>query len=110
MKNMGNHDLEQIKTIVSEAVEDGNEKLAQTVVKGFANTATKQDIKGLDDHLTGVEGSLTGVEEKLTTVDERLAIVEHKLDKALYREFQRIDTDTLEKDMKLVKQKLGLAG
>lgn len=77
-----------------------NEELARMIAEGFANTATKQDVKGIDDRLTGVEGRIGGVEERLT-------IVEKKLDKALYREFERIDK--LEKDMKVVKQKLGIS-
>lgn len=69
-----------------------NEQLAEMIAKGFENTATKQDIAGLDGRLSGVE--------------DRLTIVERKLDKALYREFERIDK--LEKEMKVVKQKLGI--
>ncbi|MDP3993546.1 MAG: hypothetical protein U1C57_01610 [Candidatus Doudnabacteria bacterium] len=106
---MEKQDLEQIKTIVSQAVEkgvdEGNEKMAQMVAKGFAHQDKRTD--GVERQLTSIDGKLTVVEEKLINVDERLTIVERKLDKALYREFQRIDE--LEKDMKQVKQKLGLA-
>ena len=77
-----------------------NEELARMIAEGFANTATKDDIQGLDLRLTAVEG-------RLTSVDDRLTIVEKKLDKALYREFERVDK--LEKDMKIVKAKLGIA-
>jgi len=109
---MEKRDLEQIKTIVSGAVEklekgveERNEKLAQIVAKGFAHQDKRTD--GVERQLTSIDGRLTVVEEKLINVDERLTIVERKLDKALYHEFQRIDQ--LERDMKTVKQKLGIA-
>jgi predicted nucleic acid-binding Zn-ribbon protein len=66
--------------------------LASAVASGFADTASKKDIKGLGKRMDGIE--------------ERIDIVENKLDKALYHEFERVDR--LEQQMGVVYDKLGL--
>lgn len=56
------------------------------------------------------EGNLApafdSIHEDIGALDERLTIVERKLDKALYKEFERVDK--LEKRMKMVEEKLGI--
>jgi len=63
------------------------------IAKGFADTASKQDIVRIETRLDGVE--------------DRLTIVENKLDKALYYEFQKVGK--LERQMKVVYEKLQLS-
>lgn len=80
--------------------------LGVMIAEGFAETATKKDVAGLEKRIDGIDDRLISVEGSLTKVDDRLTIVENKLDQALYREFGRIDQ--LENKMKTVYDKLGL--
>lgn len=111
--NVEQKDLNQIKTIVTEAIQTGTENLAQMVATGFENTASKQDVEGVRHDVAGlhqdvenIRHDVAGVRGDISKLDERLIIVERKLDKALYREFERIDK--LEKEMQVVKEKLGI--
>ncbi len=65
------------------------EQLAQMIADGFANTATKEDIKGL--------------KVDIAAIDARLGVVETKLDKALYKEI-----DLHERWIKQLATKVGL--
>lgn len=55
------------------------------IAGGFAQTATKQDIQGVDERLGGVE-------DGIAKLDERLGVVETKLDRALYTEITFLET------------------
>ncbi len=68
----------------------------------------KKDLEQIEGLFQKGFGSIweDNLQPSLEGIDERLTIVERKLDKALYREFQRIDQ--LESDMKAVKEKLGI--
>jgi len=48
-----------------------NEELARMIAKGFAETATKADISGLEERINGLDDRLTSVEGSLTKIDDR---------------------------------------
>ncbi|MDP4001274.1 MAG: hypothetical protein Q8P83_03465 [bacterium] len=71
-----------------------NEELARMIAGGFNNVETR---------LGGVETRLTGVEGEMLKVHERLGAVESKLDRALFKEI-----DSLETRVKRLEAKAGL--
>ena len=88
---MEEKDLKQIKEVVKEELKP---------------LATKEDVK------TAVSAGLAefwegNLEPALEEINENQSIMQTKLDKALYKETERITK--LEKDMKIVKEKLGIA-
>jgi len=85
--------------------------------KVLEKLATKDDLKGLatkNDLQTAfvefwegnLEPAFNRIHDDVGNLDERLTIVERKLDKALYKETERITN--LENEMKVVKEKLGI--
>lgn len=64
---MDKKDLEQIKQIVNES----DENLAQIIAKGFAGTATKEDLKGLATQDT--LGKVTATLERTTALVANLS-------------------------------------
>lgn len=67
--------------------------LSRMIAKGFAETATKEELAGVEERLGG----------QITKIDERLGIVETKLDRALYTEYVH-----LEARVRRVEQKVGI--
>jgi polyhydroxyalkanoate synthesis regulator phasin len=77
------------------------EKLAEMVAEGFANTATKDDIKELRSEL---KADLANVERRLIA---KIEVIDEKVDtleEADVRNLQR-RVFVLEKDVKQIKQK-----
>lgn len=71
-----------------------NEELASMIAEGFNDVGIR---------LGGVESRLSGVEGQMLKVHERLSSVEMKLDRALYKEI-----DKMEARLKKVEEKVGI--
>jgi hypothetical protein len=68
-------------------------ELARMVAKGFAETATKQDIKDMatKQDIARLDARLAKLEQEMKDLGQRLAAVEIKLDRALYQEISRLE-------------------
>ena len=70
------------------AKETSNNELARMIAEGFSATATKNDLKNVKDEL---KNDLKDVKDTVETIADRLRTVEAKLDRALYREIDRLE-------------------
>lgn|SRR3989338_4081961 len=108
---MEEKDLKQIKEVVTEAikglptksdlteaVEAGNENLAQII-----NTAFQEQKDHLDEKFEAIDQRFVAVDEQIKEVNDTLHVIEAKVNKALNIEYVR-----LEKRLKVVEQKLGI--
>lgn len=78
------------------------QELARMVAQGFAETATKADIRRLDQRINSLDGKLDAktliidkrlgkIEQEMEDHGQKLAAIEMKLDRALYREVARLE-------------------
>lgn len=81
---------------VEKVINDGFEKQAMMIKRGFDETAGKIEMKS-------VESRLTGIENEILKIGDRLRTTEDKLDRVLYKEIDRIEIR-----IKNIEQKLGI--
>lgn len=79
----------------SSALDTAIEKLAAMVAKGFANTATKDDLRNVE---TGLKTDLAAVERRLSN---KIEAINEKIDTLEEADEKRVFG--LEKDMKYIK-------
>ena len=69
-------------------------KMAEDMESGFSNTR---------EHFTGIRADIANVREDIAKIDDRLVAVEAKIDRALFKEIDRLDAE-----IKKIKEHVGL--
>jgi len=80
------------EAITKEYFDEQFENLGVMIARGFEETATKADLRGVEGLLGKVEMRLDKVEVRLETVENRLERVENKLDRALYTDMVNLES------------------
>ncbi|MBI3952723.1 MAG: hypothetical protein HY336_02080 [Candidatus Doudnabacteria bacterium] len=82
---------------IKKVIDDGFEKQALMIKRGFDETATKSELKL-------VENRLTGVETNMLRLNDRVKSLESNVDRVLYKEMDR-----LERRVTKLEQKTGIS-
>lgn len=79
--------------------------LAVMVQKGFENTATKQQVDGLDLRMEKMEKRMVGVEIRLGNLEDEVeAIRKHQIAHTIYRdEFEKLENKVRALEKLLIK-------
>jgi chromosome segregation ATPase len=76
--------LQAIKSIVTEAVEASEFRIATTTSRGFDRLESRMSnlenrMDGLEDRMDGLEDCMSGLEDRMSGVEDRTGGIEHRL-------------------------------